>query len=252
MIKQYLRKKVKISWGIFNSYIRKGGNNYNAIEWWDKRFYTDGVSDRKTMDPQKSPYSARYHYNSVEMQILKHLYNKNTSINQSRVLDIGSGSGHWIDFFRSLGSSKTIGIDVSLSSVDFLKNKYRNNSNVTIHHGKVSEILEKLNTKFDIAIAIGIMFHIVDDSEWTNTIHAVAKSLRKDGLFIVGGHFGYLDGLNVQIDENGQFNKRLRSKRHWKKELRQVGFSDIYCYSNNAYLWIKDPLPENNILIARK
>lgn len=238
MIKQFFKKKVKISWGIYNSYVRKGGKNYNAIEWWDNRFYTNGISDRKTISPQKSSLSARYHYNSVEMQILKHLYNKVTSINQSRVLDLGSGSGHWIDFFRSLGSSKTVGIDVSLSAVDFLKNKYRGNSDVVIHYGKVSEILDKLNEVFDLVNAIGIMFHIVDDSEWTNTIISVAKALRKDGLFIVGGHFGYLDGLNVQVDQDGQVNKRLRSKRHWKKKLRQAGFSDIYFYSNNAYFGI--------------
>ncbi len=73
---------------------------------------------------------------------------------------------------------------------------------MVIHHGKAFEILKKLDESFNLINAIGVMFHIVDDSEWINTINAIAKVLRKNGLFIVGGHFGSLNGLNVQIDND--------------------------------------------------
>ncbi len=95
------------------------------------------------------------------------------------------------------------------------------------------------------------MFHIVDDSEWERTIHAIGNVLTPGGLAIVSGHFGLLDGLNVQIDK-GRTNKRLRSKRRWTRVLRKAGFADIKLYKNNAHLWIKDSIPENNILVATK
>ena len=204
MIKQFLRKRVKTVKDILNTYVRKRGQNYRDTEWWDNSFYTEGISDRQTISPKKNQLSAKYHYNSVEMQILKHLYNNGISLNQSTVLDIGSGSGHWIDFYRYLGSTKLIGIDVSLSSVNYLKKKYSENPDVVVHHGKVSEILDKLDEKYDLINAIGIMFHVVDDGDWLSTIKSTQKSLKKGGLFVVGGHFGILDGLNVQIDSNGQ------------------------------------------------
>ena len=42
---------------------------------------------------------------------------------------------------------------------------------------------------------------------------------------MIGGHFGMLDGIDVQIDEKARINKRLRSMRHWKKRLKECGFS---------------------------
>lgn len=252
MIKQFVRKRIKISWGFFNSHIRKIRKNYKDIEWWDNKFYTEGVSDRKTISSQKSLFSALYHYNSVEMIILNYFFDKKVSLEGSCFLDIGSGSGHWIDFYRSLGSSKAVGVDVSRSSVNFLKEKYMGSSDVKIYNGRISEISEQLDERFNIVNAIGVMFHIVDDNDWEKTIKSVANLLKDGGLFIVGGHFGLLDKLNVQVDKNGQVNKRLRSKGNWKKTLNKAGFSKISFYSNNAYLRINDPLPENNIMVAEK
>lgn len=251
MIKQFLKKRVKITYGVLNTYIRKKGRNYRDTEWYDDCFYIKGISDRQTISPEKNLLSAKYHYNSVEMQILKYLYNNKIQLKPMEVLDIGSGAGHWIDFYKALGAHRIVGIDVSLSSVNYLKEKYSENVNVVIHHGKAFEILNKLDEIFNLINAIGVMFHIVDDSEWINTINAIAKVLRKNGLFIIGGHFGLLNGLNVQIN-NGQINKRLRSKKNWINILRKAGFTHINFYMNYAYLYINDTLPENNILIATK
>ena len=251
MLKQFFIKKRKIFRGILNTYFRRVGQKYNDKEWWDNSFYTEGISDRQTISQKKSIISAKYHYNSIELQILKNLYNQQFSTHQSTVLDLGSGSGHWIDFYKSLGSSRLVGLDISFSSVNYLKDKYINQNDIEIINGKAFEIIDQLNVKFDIVNAIGVMFHIIDDSEWIETINKIAGTLKKKGLLIVGGHFGFLNGLNVQISE-GQINKRLRSKKRWIRVLKKAGFSNIKVYKNNMYLWINDPLPENNVLIAEK
>jgi SAM-dependent methyltransferase len=252
VIKQFLKKKAKIAYGVLNTYLRKKGQDYHDQEWWDKVFYSNGISDRQTISSNKSLLSTNYHYRSVEMLILRHLYNNKISIDQSVILDIGSGSGHWIDFFDSLGAVKAIGMDVSHSSVQYLKDKYINSNNVIIHYGKAVDIIYNQDESFDVVNAVGVMFHIIDDSEWINTIQAVRKVLSQNGLFIISGHFGLIDGVNVQVDQNDQINKRLRSRRRWMKILRQNGFTHIKFYKNNAYLKIGDTLPENNVLIASK
>ena len=252
MIKQYLTKYKKIAKGIYNTYLKSKGQNYNDSEWWDKSFYTAGVSDRQTISPKKSLISSKYHYCSVELQILKHFYNHNIETKGVSLLDIGSGSGHWIDFYQSLGFQKAVGIDVSKFSVNHLRTKYPNNPNIRFYEGRAIDILDQLESPFHIVNAIGVMFHIVNDSEWSGTINKLAGLIPKKGVFIAGGHFGMLNGLNVQIDRNGQINKRLRSKASWKKTLKRAGFSDVKIYRNTAYLWINDTLPENNILVATK
>ncbi len=252
MIKQLLLKKAKITFGFLNTYIRKKGQKYDDSKWWDTSFYTEGVSDRQTISLKKNFITAKYHYASMELQILKHLRNKEIHVNQSNLMDIGSGSGHWIDFYKTLEVGSITGMDVSRSSFKYLSQKYSGDASIEIHQGKALEVIANLDNSFDIINAVGVMFHIIDDSEWQNTIFSIANTLKSGGLFIIGGHFGFLDGLNVQIDSDGYINKRLRSKGHWVRTLKQAGFTNIKLYRNNSYLWINDSLPENNVLVATK
>jgi hypothetical protein len=252
MIKQILLKRAKIVRGALDTYIRKKGQKYDDTKWWDRSFYTEGVSDRQTISQRKSVITAKYHYASMELVILKHLRNNETSVNQTNIMDIGSGSGHWIDFYKSLEPKTISGMDIALSSFNHLKNKYSEDSSIKIYQGKALEVIGKLDAHYDIVNAVGVMFHLVDDGEWENTIDAIGKITKKGGIFVIGGHFGFLDGLNVQIDRDGNINKRLRSKRHWIYALKKAGFSNIKVYRNYSNLWIKDTLPENNVLIATK
>lgn len=252
MLRQFLRKRAKVARGIWNTYVSGKGEIHDDRERWDESHYTHGVSDRETLSAGKNRIAARYHYNSVELKILRHVRNSGIETEGSVVLDIGSGAGHWIDFYRSLGSSRTIGIDISRHSTEFLRDKYKAHQDVTILHGKAAELLADLDMKFNIVNAIGVMFHIVDDLEWLDTIEKIASVMQRNGLLIVGGHFGFFGGLNVQIDRNSRVNKRLRSKRRWKYALSSAGFRAIHVYRNLAYLWIEDVLPENHLLVATR
>lgn len=267
MIKQYLRRKAMLLRGIVYTYSGKDFKPYEDKTWWDKEFYVKGVSDRQTIHADKHRLSARYHYNSVESLILEYLYNhrvqksarlwggkaQDSSFSEHlRVLDIGSGSGHWIDFYQSLGVCRQTGIEVSASAAEHLREKYSAADGIEIYHGNALEVIPQLEGKFDVVNAIGVMFHITDDTVWTDTINAMANSVEPNGFIVVGGHFGWLDGLNVAVDDSGGIIKRLRSFRHWKRVLKKAGFRKIHLYRNNAYLWINDPLPENSILVAEK
>lgn len=251
MISQFLIKRARIAVGAANTYLRRG-RNYDDTKWWDRSFYTEGLSDRQTISRDKSAISARYHYASVEMQILRHLRNRRVNVVGARVLDVGAGSGHWIDFYRSLGAAEVVAMDVSRSSFEYLEQKYAGVDEVQIYCGKALEVASRLDGAFQLVNAVGVMFHIVDDAEWAATIEAIGKLVAPGGRLVVGGHFGYLDGLNVQVDRDGQINKRLRSKWRWCRQLEAAGFAKVDVYRNSAYLWIRDHLPENNVLVATR
>jgi hypothetical protein len=122
---------------------------------------------------------------------------------------------------------------------------------VRLLNGVVADLQKKELGELDIVNAIGVMFHIVDDVEWRSSLKIFHSSLKRGGVLIVGGHFGLLDGLNVQVDEYG-VNKRLRSRSNWEKNLKAIGFENIRFIKNRAAFDIKRVLPENNILIAIK
>lgn len=238
MIKQFLTKRKKLLKGLYRSFQNLPSQN---SDWWDS-YYSNGISDSATLAPTKSNLSSQYHYRSVEQIILMHLYNNN--IDAKWVLDVGSGSGHWIKFYLSL-DMYTFGFDTSKKVVEYLRNKY---PSIGL---SVSNKIRKTHDTVDIVNAIGVMFHITDDKKWEEMINDAYSALSEGGIFIIGGHFGLLNGLNVQIS-NGQVNKRLRSLRVWKMVLRKAGFTKIKLYRNNSYLYINDTMPENNILIATK
>lgn len=252
MIRQWLRRRAKVLNGFLNTRVRSKGRNYDDARWWDASFYAEGISDRQTIAPRKSVITARYHYASTEMPILRHLRNRNRTLDGAAVVDIGSGSGHWIDFYKALGAGSITGMDVSQSSASFLANRYAGDDTIAIHHGKALDVIGRLDRDYDLVNAIGVMFHMVNDDEWRETIRAVGRRLKPDGLFVIGGEFGWLDGVNVQIDADGNINKRLRSHAHWRRTLREAGFARTALYRNRAYLWINDSLPENNVLIAAR
>jgi len=252
MLQQFLLKRAKILRGVYRMYLRGDRTSYEPDTWWDNTFFTKGLSDRQTISADKNLFAAAYHYASVELLILRHLRNSGRELTSSTICDCGSGSGHWIDFYLSLGASHCLGIDVSRKSVDFLKAKYRERQEVIVEQGRIHQVLAAADCKFDVVNAIGIMFHLVDDAEWEETVRQVGRVLLAGGLFVVGGHFGWLDGLNVQFDSANAVNKRLRSASHWKRSLQQAGFVRTRIYRNSAYLYIRDGLPENNVLITEK
>jgi hypothetical protein len=124
MLRQYARKKAKIARGFWRTYVHRVGRRHEDTSWWDFCFYVDGVSDERTLSRSKREVVTRYHHTSVELQILRHIANYGIRTNGAVVLDLGSGAGHWIDFYGSLGSAVTTGLDFSRSSVAYLTNKY--------------------------------------------------------------------------------------------------------------------------------
>lgn len=251
MIKQFIWKQRKIQYGILRTYFGRSNEPYEPERWFD-RHYGTGVSDRQTIANDKGMVSTQYHYASVELLITRHLFNHGVKVQDSSVFDIGSGAGHWIDFYKALGAAKCTGIDISEGPFNHLLEKYRGDDSVQINKGLFQDFLESTADKYDIINGIGVLFHVVDDAEWVRGLRAIADSLQDGGYLIVGGHFGFFNNINVQFDSENKVNKRLRSKRAWSKTLKSFGFKKFYFHRNDAYLHINEPIPENNILIATK
>ena len=252
LLKTKLYKAAKVANGLYRTRLRRDSSEYDPSSWWDRVFYTQGVSDAKTISPQRSRNSAAYHYASVELLILRHLVNHEIDVRDARVFDIGTGAGHWIDFYLRLGATRCVAVDVSERAIQHVAERHTESPEVEIHHGLFREVLERSQATYDIVNAIGVLFHVVDDDEWNRGLAAIANRLRPGGNLVVGGHFGFFDNLDVQFDEQNHSNKRIRSGAHWKRRLRSLGFQEIVIYRNRAFWFVDEPMPENSVLIARR
>jgi SAM-dependent methyltransferase len=251
IVERKLKRIFKVMKGTYYTITAKGAP-WEA-NFWDNEFYTEDISDEKTIGSKKNKYSSLYHYTSTEMQIFRHFVNQKMGEIGS-VLDLGSGAGHWIDFYRRLGSPRVVGIEVSKKCVRYLSEKYQDDLTTTIYQGKIDNVLKNCTSdKFDIVNAIGVLFHIIDDKELIKVLTLTYNVLNNKGILVIGGNFGLWPiNINTQVKQGRIINKRLRSRFWWNHQLRNIGFKKIRLYRNIGYAFINDRTPENSILVCQK
>lgn len=199
---------------------------YESNEFW-KRWYQDVALDDPdglTISKRIDPYQARFHFNAVESSVLRYAVRRGLP-RAPRTLDVGAGTGHWTAFALDLLDAPSVtACDVSEKSVEILKHRFEDDARVSVKCIDVAE--DELTGSFDVVIAIGVIFHIVDDDKWRRTIARLAQLLAPGGLMIISGQFGFVTAdVQFERDEEGaaNVNKRIRSRRLWRRALAAEG-----------------------------
>ncbi len=223
------------------------------------------LEDSETIAPGASPLRTTYHYNAVENSIMEALAGERLPTPLT-VLDVGSGAGHWIDFYRRVfGASSVVGLELSALAVEALRVKYAGEPDVEILEGDVGADGFVLGRTFGLVNAVGVMFHVVDDGRWERAVANLAAHLDPGGHAVVTGQFGRTT-RNVQFHRRDDFsswdelrsttsdvalvNKRIRSLRRWRACATAAGLEIVRRQRTQASRAI--PTPENNVLVLRK
>jgi SAM-dependent methyltransferase len=100
---------------------------------------------------------------------------KYTDINKnSRIVDVGCGTGSTLRIFRKLGYKNSIGIDVAESSMNLCKrNKFKRNKDV--FKIDVTSAPRKMKKKFDIVFTEGSIEHYENIQPMVNSICDLSK-----------------------------------------------------------------------------
>lgn len=244
----------------------------------------EAMPDRVTLGMVTEPES-RFHYNGVENSIIRahvRLYPPPPGMMASawhevqkrsgmRLLDVGSGTGHWIDFFVSTFLvSHATGIEITDQMCTFLRGKYTGRPEVRIVNADVSSpsfSVQDIGGPFEYISAIGVLFHIVDDDKWRSAIANLSAALSPEGLMFVGDEFG-VETRSVQFHKSDHFdtwrehdqatgaegelrvNKRVRSLADWQRAASDAGLVLVDLVRTD-----RDPAittPEADILVLRR
>jgi SAM-dependent methyltransferase len=234
------------------------------------------IVDSMTIGTVSEPES-RFHYNATENSIIRCLTRRAPIASQTpslwrfaqgrrawKVLDVGSGTGHWVDFYLDVYLAKSVtAVEFVPQMAEFLRAKYAGRPEVTVLQADVaSDPLPA--SEFDIVNAIGVMFHIVDDGLWRQAIARLLAALKPDGLLLVGGDFGD-ETRNVQFHKTDRFdtwdehdaarattrlvNKRVRSLSEWTRVAAELGAAIVEVIRSDAAAEIRTP--ENDLLVMR-
>lgn len=102
------------------------------------------------------------------------------------VLDIGSGTGFWMEQWRRLGVESVVGSDFTTRSVARLRERW---GDTAIHRIDITACDVSAPGQFDAVSAFDVFFHIVDDAAYARAWRNVASLVRPGGLFVFTENF---------------------------------------------------------------
>jgi SAM-dependent methyltransferase len=215
---------------------------YDAKRSWATRYervLADGeLDDASTIKHGSSSLRAEYHYNAVENAILEHALRAGFP-ERPATLDIGAGAGHWIDFYRrALGASRVTGLEISASAAAALTASYADDPEVSIVEADVADESFDLGERFDVVNAVDVLFHVVDDDQWSRAVRNLASQLAPGGRLVVAEHVGLVthdagfrppDPLREEESDPRALlvTKRVRSLRRWRACARDAGLTEV-------------------------
>lgn len=108
----------------------------------------------------------------------------------ARVLDVGSGTGFYVDQWHRLGVPKVVGLDITAVAVEELRRRFPGDQFEQRDVGTELTGDARLATRdFDVVSAMDVLFHIVDDAAYGQAFRTVASLLTPGGWFIWSDNF---------------------------------------------------------------
>lgn len=106
----------------------------------------------------------------------------------SQVLDVGSGTGFYVDRWRRLGATAT-GLDLTDLAVGELSRRFPDARFVRADIGGPLDTLPLPPASFDAVSAFDVLFHIIDDAAYERAFQNIAALLRPGGWFFWSDNF---------------------------------------------------------------
>jgi SAM-dependent methyltransferase len=115
----------------------------------------------------------------------------------SKILDVGSGTGFYVDLWEKSGASRIVATDVTQVAVDRLKERFPRADVYRVDIGGELDLPDR--GPFDAVSAFDVLFHIVDDDRYARAINNISAVLRPGGLFFVSDNFLHGEAIRTPI-----------------------------------------------------
>jgi SAM-dependent methyltransferase len=99
------------------------------------------------------------------------------------VLDVGSGTGFWIDLWSSLGAAQVDGVDISPDAVERLRERL---PDATFLIGDIADpTLLPPDPTYDAVMVMNVLLHIVEEEQFAAAAANLAATLKPGGRLLL-------------------------------------------------------------------
>ncbi len=181
----------------------KVGNKFVIKPLWEE-YEAKGEEIILNMDPGMAFGTGTHETTRLCLEAIEDYMRKDT-----RVFDIGTGSGILAIGASKLGAKDVVGVDLDIVAVDSAKEnvKYNKLENVEILHGNLMDVVEGTADIIVANIIAEVILILIDD---------VKKMINKDGVFIASGIIREKEKMVTDaLHEKGFTIKEVRREGEW-------------------------------------
>ena len=142
---------------------------------------------------------------------------------RATVLDVGSGTGFYVEQWHALGVPQVIGVDITSKAVEELKRKFPGDEFLEADVGEVEGLRAghgPAPTGLTAVSAMDVLFHIVDDAAYRRAFVNIASALAPGGWFLWSDNFLHHDTERVM-------HQASRSLAESEDAVRAAGFEIV-------------------------
>lgn len=102
------------------------------------------------------------------------------------VLDVGSGTGFYLDRWQELGARRIVGSDITDTAVERLRVSH---PGIDTFRMDICDGDPRLDGSFDAVSCMDVLFHVLDDARFAAALQNLRKALRQGGVLFLSDNF---------------------------------------------------------------
>lgn len=219
--------------------------DFDTQKYWEQRLQTR-LNLRGTGHQALSLENNAWLYQAQRDCMDRLIESHNIEISGKSVLDIGSGTGFFIEYFQNRQAGTIIGVDITETSVDYLKRTFPTGTFII---GDISAVEQPFKDQFNIISAIGVLYHILDEARFQQALTNICQ------LLLPGGYLFISDSFHKPLLPSAR-HAHLRSLRAYQLVLSSqkidiLAVQPIYYFSNRIIIPRIGPWILNNLRLGK-
>lgn len=162
--------------------VYRKGEGYDARRYWSDRFSKHGMSLRGAGDEGLSDAENRRVYEQGAGVFLEQLKSRGVDLASVSVLEVGVGTGYWLDLLWRSGARRYTGVDITDVLFGELRERF---AGANLRRQDVTET--PIDGQFELAIMMDVVEHIVEPRRLDAAMANLSAAVAPGGLAMISG-----------------------------------------------------------------